>query len=562
MNRQQKKMSRREFVRTMAAGAAGTMVLSVGVPSLFAATPRRGGVVKCGMSFLIQTPDPHRRNGAWARQDAALAWEGLVDPISLGERFRIAAEKGAENVPEIKPMLADSWDIENNGARYVFHLKKGVKFHDGKEFDSGDVKWNWERIRDPAHFAAARKSMAQYIESIETPDRYTAVANLTQPYAGFLMGNAWVNAPMMPKDCIPYGKNFGQGDHKSDRAAPPGTGPFEMVEFKQNDKAVFKAHKDYRIPGLPYLDGVEFLVVKDQPRTLALRSGDLHYIYGVLDDYFATLFKNKKLYQTFEADNLMFYPWLFNETLTIYLNCHPTKGNSPFKDEKVRQALSLAIDRKGLAQALYGNRGIPAVQGFLPEESIWGFDNIKVPAQDIAKAKQLLKEAGYSDGLEVEFAITPTFGKNDQMAQIVQQMVRPAGFRVKILSQMGLQYWSHLVKMDYQMMVFHTGGDDPMSRYYGFLHTDNTKTTQGYSFGSAVKDPEMDRMLDDMAAEIDVMKRREKFKEIVLRTKEKAYFLPYMRYALANGWSKKVKNFHPENYYIAEQAFREAWLES
>ena len=561
MSNQKKQMSRREFVKIMAAGAAGTMALSLGGPSLFAETPKRGGTLRCGMSFLIQAPDPHRRNGAWARQDAAMAWEGLVDCISVEERARITKEKGLEAVPEVKPMLADAWEIEQGGARYVFHLKQGVKFHTGKEFDSADVKWNWERIKDPVHLASARLSLGQYLKSIETPDRYTVVANLTQKYAMFLTANAWVNTPMLPKDSIPYGKIFGEKGYKSDRAAPPGTGPFEMVEFQQGNKAVYKAFKDYRIPGLPYLDGVELLVIKDQPRTMALRAGDVDFIYGVLDDYFANVYPGHNLYEVFEKDNLVFYPWLFNETQTIYLNNDPEKGSSPFHDERVRQALSLAIDRKKLAQVLYGDRGIPEVQGFVPAESIWGFDDIKVPEADIPKAKQLLKEAGYPDGLEVKFYITPTWGKNDQMAQVVQQMVQPAGFRVKIITEMGLQYWGRLLgSMDYQMFVFHIGGDDPMTRYYPYLHTD--KANNGRARATGVKDPTLDKLLDDMAAEVELTKRRAIFKEVVLRVNEKAYVLPYMRFVVADGWTNKLKNFNPRKYYIVEQAFREAWLES
>ncbi len=563
MSKLKKQMSRREFVKMMAAGAAGTVALSMGGPSLFAQTPKRGGILKCGMSFLIQSPDPQRRNGSWGRQDAALAWEGLVDPISIGERFQIIKEKGPEAVPEVKPMLADAWDIEKGGTRYVFHLKKGVKFHDGKEFDSDDVKWNWERVKAPVHGLPARKLLGNYLESIETPDRYTVVANLTQPYAAFLIANAWVNVPILPKDSIPYGKIFGESaDFTSDRAAPPGTGPFEMVEFQQNHKAVFKAHKDYRIPGLPYLDGVELLVLKDQPRTMALRAGNLDYIYGVTDEYFAKVFQGQKLYTPFETDNLMFYPRLNDATMTIYLNNHPEKGHSPFHDERVRQALSLAIDRRKLAQALYGERGIATVQGFQPSESLWGFEDIEVPEPDIAKAKQLLKEAGYPDGIDADFYITSTWGKNDQMAQVVQQMARAAGFRIKIIPQLGLQYWLHLAKVDYQMFVFTVGGDDPMSIYYSFLHTDPGKPNDGYAPITGVKDPELDKLLDDMAMEMDTKKRREKFKKVVLKVNEKAYFIPYMTFILANGWTQKLKNFKPANYYIPEQGLREAWLES
>ena len=562
MNNHKKEMSRREFVKIMAAGAAGTVALSVGGASLFAATPRRGGILKCGMSFLIQSPDPHRRIGPWARQDSALVYEGLVDPVSMGERIQALKENGKGAIQEVRPMLADAWDIEKGGTRYVFHLKKGVKFHDGKEFGSEDVKWNWERVKDPNSLAGARRLMAIYIKSIETPDRYTVVANLTQPNAAFLIGNAWVNTCILPKDSIPKGKIFGEGGYSSDRAAPPGTGPFEMVKFKQNDKAVFKAHKEYRIPGLPYLDGVEMLVIKDQPRTMALRAGDVDYIYGVIDEYFATVYNEQPLYQPFEKDNLTFYPRLNDNTMTLFLNNHPIKGHSPFEDERIRKAFALSIDRRKLAQALYGKRGIPTVQGFQPSESYWGFDDIKVPEPDIAKARQLLKEAGHPNGVDVDLYITPTMAKNDQMAQIVQQMAAAAGFRIKIVSQMGLQYWGHLSKMDVDIITFYIGGDDPMSYYDFFLHTDKASKNNGRAPVTGIKDPVMDKLLDEMAAEMNMQKRRAIFKKVVLRAEDKAYFFTYLQMVLANAWTKKLQNFTPSNYYIPEQGFREAWLES
>jgi len=557
-----KELTRREFLEVAAVGTAGVAVSGFGVSSVFGATPKRGGTVTCGMSFLIQTPDPHRYTGTWAKQDSALCWEGLCDVISLGERLKIIQEKGPDAIPAVKPMLADSWDIEKGGERYIFHLKKGVKFHDGKELDSGDVKWSWERIKNPAHRSTARKILTSYLKSIETPDQYTVVANLTQPYAAFLVANAWINTVILPKDCIPKGKIFGfSKDYKPDRVAPPGTGPFEMVEYQQKQQAVFKAFKDYRVPELPYLDKIIYKVIsKDQPRTMALRAGNLDYIYGVEPRFFSKVMKGQKLYEPFEKEGLNFFPRLNNATLTIYLNSHPEKGNSPFKDLKVRQALSYCIDRKKLANTLYGAQGFPKAQGFHPTESMWGFDDIKYPEPDIAKAKQLLKEAGYPDGLDVEFKITPTWGRNDLMAQVVQQMAKPAGFRIKITPLVGLQYWANLRKMSYQMFVFTLDDDDPMGKHFGYMHTDPVKPWMGYSPVLGLKDPVMDKLLDEMAAEIDIKKRRAKFKEVVLRMNDQAYLIPYMAVIGSSGWSTKLKNYKPWNYAWPEQAFREAWI--
>jgi peptide/nickel transport system substrate-binding protein len=568
MSKDLKKMTRRQFMELTAAGAAGAAVFSMGIPDVFAATPKRGGKVTCGMAFLIQSPDPTRYNGAWARQHTALVYDGLTTPISVNKRNQIIKEKGPDAVHEVEPMLADSWDIEKDGTRYVFHLKKGVKFHNGKELDSGDVKWTWEHIKNPVHRSSMRKLVAGYLESVETPDKYTVVANLSRPYAAMLVANAWCNCPIIPKDIMPEGVIWGETPtFKPPQPAPPGTGPFMVTEYQQKHQVVFKAFKDYRVQGLPYIDEIVYKVIsKDTPRTMALRSGDVDFAYGVEPNYLGEVLKGKKDWVNQlvrdEKAGLNFFPALNGTTLTIWLNSHPEKGNSPFKDERVRQALDYCIDREKLAQALYGQFGVPMGQGFHPSISSWGFSDIKPRKTDIEKAKKLLKEAGYPDGLDVEFKITPTWGKNDLMAQVVQQMAGQAGFRIKITPQVGLQYWGNLRNMKYHMLVFTLSKEDPMNFYYQYLHTEPAKPYNGFAPSTGVKDPELDKLLDDMAGEIDLNKRKKKFKKVVQHCNDKAYLIPYMMNIGSSGWADRIKNFKPLDYYIPVMAFRDAWVDA
>jgi peptide/nickel transport system substrate-binding protein len=564
MSKDLKELTRRKFLELTAVGAAGVAASSMGVPSVFADTPKRGGTLTCGMTFLIQAPDPQRRTGTWARQFMALSYEGLTTPVSIAERMRISREKGPDAVPDVKPMLADSWEIEKEGMRYVFHLKKGVKFHNGKEFDSGDVKWSWERIKDPVNRCQARKLLTMYLKTIETPDRYTIVANMERPYAAFLIANAWCNTSILPKDIIPKGMFWGEAPFKAPTLAPPGTGPFKTVGFQQKHEHVLEAYEDYRVPGLPYLDKIIYKVIsKDLPRTMAMRGGDVDYAFGMEPNWVTKVLKGKedKLHQpiSLEKEGLVLFRYLNDATLTIYLNAHDKK-NTPFTDVRVRQALDYCIDREKLTRTLYGNQAVPMGQGFHPDTSPWGFKDIKPKQPDIEKAKKLMKEAGYPNGLDVEFKITPTWGKNDIMAQIVQQMARPAGFRIKITPQVGIQYWRNLRTYNYQMFVFTLPKEDPMNRYYSILHTDPAKPYLGYSYALGVKDPIMDELLEDMAGEIDIQKRKAKFKKVVLRCNEQSYVLPYLKNIITNAWSSKLKNFKPWNYFCPEEAFKEAWI--
>jgi len=560
MTKEKKGLTRRDFLELSAAGGAA---LTLGGPSAFAATPKRGGTFTVCIGLLMQTPDPQRYGGGWARPHNALLYEGLTTPTSRAKRLRAMKEK--RSVGDVQPMLADSWEIEKGGQRYVFHIKKGVKFHNGKELDSGDVKWSWERIKDPIHRCHARKLLTLFLESAEAPDRYTVVANLSRPYGGFLMANAWCNAPILPKGIIPQGAIWGETpSFKPPTPGPPGTGPFVLTKHQQKYEAHYTAFKDYRIPGLPYLDKVISKVIsKDSPRTMAFRAGNIDYIRGIEPKWLAKVMKGKELYKPIhlEKEGLVIYSSVgVMAPHTIYLNSHPTLGNSPFKDVKVRQAFDFCLDREKLARALYGDLAYPIGQPFNPDAAPWGFKDLTYRKRDIEKAKKLLKEAGYPNGLDVVFRFTPTWGFQDLVAQIVQQMTKPAGFRMKLVPEIGVQYWLHLRKRDYHMQFYHMGKEDPMDFVYPWLHTDPAKPWDGFA-PCGVKEPDLDKMLDDMAAESDFVKRKAIFKKIIQRFQDQAYLIPLLSPVGASGWTDKLKNFNPEEYFHPFEAFREAWLE-
>ncbi|MCZ6636460.1 MAG: ABC transporter substrate-binding protein [bacterium] len=565
MDKDPRTYDRRQFLALAAIGAAGTAAFPLNTPSVWAATPKRGGTITVGTGFLMQTPDPHRYIGTWGRQCSAPSWEGLATLTPIAERLRLLEEQGPDaNIPVVQPMLADNWEIEKEGRRYVFHLKKGVEFHNGKELDSEDIEWNWMRIKDPIHFSGVRKFLTHYLESVETPDRYTLVANLSSPYGGFLTANAWCYTPIMPKDSIPYGATWGfTPTFRPTTVAPPGTGPFKMVEYQQIHQAIYERFDNYRIEGLPYLDKIIYKVMgQDGPRTMAMRAGNIDYTWSVESTWLEPHVKGKKLNEPhyLEKEKLHLMPIIYPDVRTIYLNCHP-EMDTPFKDERVRQALDYCLDRETLAKALYGDLGIPMYQGFNPEISFWGYTDIQGRKRDIAKAKALLKEAGYPNGLDVHFKIPPIWGKNELRAQIVQQMARPAGFRIQITSQVGSQYPLNFRTYTYHMMMQSIRGEDPMEFYYTYLHTDPLEPFNGYSPRLGVKDPEMDRLLDKMAEESDPQKRRATFKKVVQRASDKAYWLANNQEIIASAWSNRLKNFKPWNYYQAEHAFAETWVE-
>ena len=558
-----KTYNRRQFLELAAAGTASTLAFDPS--SLLAATPKRGGTLTAGVGFLMQTPDPQRYTGNRARQSTAMCWEGLTNPISFAERVQLLEEKGPDTtIPEVKPMLADSWEIDKEGKRYTFHLKKGVQFHNGKELDSEDVKWNWLRIKDPIHVSSTRKFLTVFLETIETPDPYTVVANLSKPYGAFLMANAWCFTPILPANVIPHGAIWGfTPTFKPPSVAPPGTGPFKMVEYQQNHQAVFERFSNYRIEGLPYLDKIVYKVTNhDGPRTMALRAGNIDYTSLVESGWLAKQLKGEKIEvgKHIKRGSMNFYLHLDPAIRTLYPNAHPGK-DSPFHDKRVRQALDYCLDRKVLAKALYGDLCVPTVQGFNPDTSSWGFKDLVSRKRDINKAVQLLSEAGYPNGLDVEFKINGVSDKNDLRAQIIQQMARPAGFRLKISSHIGAQYGASFRTYNYQLMARTLTHEDPMNFHYTYLHTDPAEPYNGYSPGLGIQDAEMDRLLDLVAGESDLQQRKMHFKQVVQHMIDEAYLLPMTQEIISNAWSDRLQNFKPWNHAQFEQAFAETWVE-
>jgi peptide/nickel transport system substrate-binding protein len=363
---------------------------------------------------------------------------------------------------------------------------------------------------------------------------------------------------------MPHGVIWGfTKGFKSDLPGPPGTGPFKLVEFQQKAQAVLEAYKEYRIPGLPYLDRIILKVIsKPVPHTMAVRAGDIDVGTITDDKWLAKMMKGRETYRIEELKKeglKLFAGSGASNPFAIYLNCHPELGNSPFKDVKIRQAMDCAIDRAKIVNILYGELGYPRGQAFDPNISPWGFEDIGYTEQDIPKAKRLLKEAGYPNGVDVNFSITPTWGKQDLLAQIIQQMARPAGFRIKIIPEIGVQYWSRLRKRNYHMLHYHMGKEDPVQFPYYWLHTDSAKPWNGFA-PIGVKDKEFDRLLDLVAAESNFAKRRKIFKKVALRMQEQANILPYVSPVGATVWNKRVMIDNPLNYFSIHQAIARSWL--
>jgi ABC-type transport system substrate-binding protein len=348
------------------------------------------GLLVAIVSFFLLVHLP-----AWAQQPKAggtlrVAWE--ADIAGLDPRLSPGAQAGYimgnlfNSIVSIDaelnyvPDLAESWEIQEDGKVYVFHLRKGVKFHDGTDFDAEAVRWNYRRTIDPEEKALDAPSYS-LVESVDVLDAHTVKFTLKYPSATLLSVMAAHAAGFLQMSPASY-KRWGREDV---RLHPVGTGPFKLAQWEQNRVIVLEKNPHYFKPGLPYLDRVEFRIIKEGvTRVTALRTGEVDFANAVPFEHVERLARDGKIQLLRGRD-------------TLRINSYFNQGRAPFTDVRVRQALlGYGMDRPavvktallGLAQPLWS---------FVPSGGKGHIDFNEQFPYDPNKAKALLKDAGYDE---------------------------------------------------------------------------------------------------------------------------------------------------------------------
>ncbi len=282
------------------------------------------------------------------------------------------------------PSLAESYEIAPDSKSATFKLRPNIKFHDGSPVTPEDVKFTYENYR-----GASAGILKAKLEKIDLPDNRTVKFFFKEPFLDFLTiygspasGAAWI----VPKA---YYEKVGKDGFKT---APIGAGPYRMVKQTPGSEIEFEAFPDYwrKQPSVKTL--IARVVPEPVTRLTLLQTGDIDALYSVPGELLDTIRNDSKLRLTAPM------------SASTWVEMNPDGPNSPFADIRVRQAISLAIDRKALNDAELG--GMSPIEGnWIPAE--WpGAIQRPVPPTDVAKAKQLLAEAGFANGFEVSM-ITP-----------------------------------------------------------------------------------------------------------------------------------------------------------
>ena len=320
----------------------------------------------------------------------------------------------------VEPGLAERWDISPNGLTYTFHLRRGVKFHDGTPFSARNVVRTFQRALDPstkggraeplapisgsAEFAAGR---AKSISGLSTPDDSTVVVTLSQPLASFPKLLAMPVASIVP-DSIPA--DFGQH--------PVGTGPWTFVEWKHDDYLKFTRNPTYW-GGTPATDTLIARIIPEPSTAVAeFESGNVDVLEIPQGETVAWEQTDEKSAMLQSAPALILY----------YLALNTTRP--PLTDARVRQAINHAVDTKTILDQLMGGRGFLA-RGVVSPILDGGDSTRSRYAYDPAKAKQLLAAAGHPNGIDVELwhSQDATIAR---LSQAVQGYLNAAGIRTKL----------------------------------------------------------------------------------------------------------------------------------
>lgn len=416
----------------------------------------------------------------------------------------------------IVPQLAISHEIASDGMSVVIKLRPGVTFHDGEAFDAAAAKYSLDRHLNMR--GSFRKPELAQVNSVEVVDPMTVKLVLKAPFSP-LLAQLTDRAGMMvsPKAAEAAGDKFG--------LKPVCAGPYKFVERVQQDRIVVEKFAGYWNKDQVFVDKVTYLPIVDATVRLAnLRSGGLDLIERVLATDIKTVRDDPKLTLS-KAVSIGWFGLLVN------VDNGPKADNPLGKDPRVRQALDLAIDREALNQVVFNGEFVPGNQWVNPQ-SPWYQQTFPIPKRDIAKAKALMKEAGITGRVPVDFMVNNN-PELRQVAEVLQSMVAEAGFDLKIRVVEAASALKAAEDGDFQLYEnTWSGRVDPDGNTVLYQTCGSPLNTGRYC------DKEIDEWHKEARASSDFATRKKVYEKITAKF-------------LANGWMIYV--YHPQ-YLIAHTA--------
>ena len=402
-----KSLSRRNFLKTAAVTGASAYFLS----GIQAQDIKKGGTMRIAFPETPNEFDPALVSAFPEYNTNYAVYDGLV-------------RVDASLTPQ--PQLATSWEATDDGLTWTFNLREGVTFHDGSSFSAEDAAYSINRLIDEEVGSPLRASLA-IIDNAEAVDASTLQLNLSSPNGDLVVLLGSPQARMV------------QAGSTSDslREGSNGTGPFTLVEHVPGSHTLLAANGSYWDEGKPYLAEVRMIAMPEaSTQVAAISGGQVDFLFQVGTENIPVLDRNRNV-EVLEVESGAYQ--------TIAMDARV----APFDDNRVREAFKLCVDRGGMLVAVLQGRGligndhpIPAFNGFAKD--------IPQRQQDIARAKELLAEAGYPDGLDVTLTSSTVRAGMMESAVAFQEMAKDAGINVEINRVPPDNYWGeHWMKSDF-----------------------------------------------------------------------------------------------------------------
>jgi peptide/nickel transport system substrate-binding protein len=526
----------KRLARLLALGASTVFVLSAQ-----AQTPRNGGELVFPVPSEPPSYDGHREETF-----------GLIHPIAPFYNTLLRVDPNDRTGTKPAPSLAESWTVSQDGKTYTFKLRRGVKFHDGAEMTSKDVKASYDKIVfPPAGVGSTRKGQYADVVAIEAPDATTVVFRLKEPSGSFIASllspyNFIYKAEILTKDMHWYEKNI------------MGTGPFTFVEHVKGSHVVGKKNPNYWDKGKPHLDGFRAIFTNSSSAEVAAIRGERAHI-----QFRGFSPKDRDSLKAALGDKITVQesPW---DCILLGAINHEKK---PFDDKRVRRALTLALDRHTGSKALsqiaivkeVAGVQVPGTPFATPPAELNKLAGYWTDAEKSrAEARRLLKEAGVPEGFSFTFKNRGIPMPYEPLGVWMIDQWRRVGLNVKQEVIEAAAYFGVIRRGDFEVaMDFQCGYIvEPDLDMYKFLSVDKNPANYG-----RYKDPVLDDLYDKQSRETNPEKRKQIVQQFEKRVlDEEAHYFMTLQWHRIIPHSSKVKGWTVTPSHYLNNTLDTVWL--
>ncbi len=571
-----RRLTRRQMLRTAGAAGLGLALLSACAPQAAAPPPAPKAEAPQAAQPTPAQAAPAAAKPAEQAKPAAVKEGGVFrahawteDPPTLdpylnvsfrSQEFaaffysRLLMSKKGPGIPAqayvMEGDLAESWKVADDGVTYTFNLRPDAKWHNlppmnGRPVTAQDVVWSFERFMK----VSPQKTTFDKVADISAPNDRTVQFKLKEVYAPF---EAAIGSPIlwiMPREVIE------QDGDASKRAV--GSGPFIFDKFDKGISFNGKKNPAYYRKGEPHIDEVVGIIIPDTATQMAgLRGKELDFLQVAQQDL-ESLKKTNPEIQLVE--------WEFNYIPFIYWKL----DKPPFNDVRVRQAVSMGVDRDEMIKVVYSGRGnwnnaIPWAfsEAWLDPRGPDMGPNAKYFKYDPAEAKKLLAAAGYPDGLKVDMISTPGYGQIwVQSVELVQQQLKTIGVEANLKMQEYAAYISTTFLGKFEggdVLVF--GLETPFTEPHDFLF--NMYHPKGTRNHADVNDSKLTEMIEKQARALDKAERKNQIYEIQRYLAEQMYYPPNAASMRSAGLQPYVRDFFPRSDYgLGAEVVPKLWID-